>query len=41
MLPIQELEYSAFRDSLGELEARFQLRENVAASNGHPVPVMA
>lgn len=27
MLPIQELEYSAFRDSLAELEAEFQLRE--------------
>jgi fructose 1,6-bisphosphate aldolase/phosphatase len=27
MLPIQELEYSAFRDSLAELEAEFRLRE--------------
>ena len=27
MLPIQELEYSAFRDSLAALEERFQLRE--------------
>lgn len=27
MLPIQELEYSAFRDSLASLEAEFQLRE--------------
>jgi fructose 1,6-bisphosphate aldolase/phosphatase len=27
MLPIQELEYSAFRDSLAELEEQFQLRE--------------
>jgi fructose 1,6-bisphosphate aldolase/phosphatase len=27
MLPIQELEYSAFRDSLAQLEAEFQLRE--------------
>jgi fructose 1,6-bisphosphate aldolase/phosphatase len=27
MLPIQELEYGAFRDSLAELEAQFQLRE--------------
>jgi fructose 1,6-bisphosphate aldolase/phosphatase len=27
MLPIQELEYSAFRDSLGALEAEFQVRE--------------
>ncbi len=27
MLPIQELEYSAFRDSLAELEAQFRLRE--------------
>jgi fructose 1,6-bisphosphate aldolase/phosphatase len=26
MLPIQELEYSAFRDSLAELEARFEIR---------------
>ena len=26
MLPIQELEYSAFRDSLAELEAEFQVR---------------
>ena len=28
MLPIQELEYSAFRDSLAELEAQFHLRES-------------
>lgn len=27
MLPVQELEYSAFRDSLADLEAEFQLRE--------------
>jgi fructose 1,6-bisphosphate aldolase/phosphatase len=27
MLPVQELEYSAFRDSLGELEAQFTLRK--------------
>jgi fructose 1,6-bisphosphate aldolase/phosphatase len=28
MLPVQELEYSAFRDSLAELEAMFELRES-------------
>jgi fructose 1,6-bisphosphate aldolase/phosphatase len=27
MLPVQELEYSAFRDSLAALEEKFQLRE--------------
>jgi hypothetical protein len=26
MLPIQELEYSAFRETLADLEARFELR---------------
>lgn len=42
MLPMQELEYSAFRDSLGELEARFQLRETVTQGNGHAIePVLA
>jgi fructose 1,6-bisphosphate aldolase/phosphatase len=35
MLPIQELEYSAFRDSLGDLEAKFQLSEPVVQTNGH------
>ncbi len=33
MLPIQELEYSAFRDSLGDLEAQFQLREREIAGS--------
>ena len=27
MLPVSELEYSAFRDSLAELDSRFVLRE--------------
>ena len=27
MLPVQELEYSAFRTSLAELESEFRLRE--------------
>jgi fructose 1,6-bisphosphate aldolase/phosphatase len=35
MLPIQELEYSAFRDSLGDLEAKFQMREAPIQRNGH------
>ena len=26
MVPIQELEYSAFRDSLGDLESQFSIR---------------
>jgi fructose 1,6-bisphosphate aldolase/phosphatase len=34
MLPIQELEYSAFRTSLADLEAEFQTREQVAAPDG-------
>ncbi len=34
MLPIQELEYSAFRHSLESLEAEFELRETVASPNG-------
>jgi fructose 1,6-bisphosphate aldolase/phosphatase len=34
MLPIQELEYSAFRTSLAELEAEFQVHEVVESSNG-------
>jgi fructose 1,6-bisphosphate aldolase/phosphatase len=33
MLPIQELEYSAFRDSLGDLEAQFSVRERVVAGS--------
>ncbi|MFQ5923886.1 MAG: fructose 1,6-bisphosphatase, partial [Anaerolineales bacterium] len=33
MLPIQELEYSAFRDSLGDLEAQFTLREKVVSGS--------
>jgi fructose 1,6-bisphosphate aldolase/phosphatase len=32
MLPIQELEYSAFRKSLAELEARFEVRERAPAA---------
>lgn len=36
MLPIQELEYSAFRDSLGELEGRFRLIQSTLLSgDGH------
>jgi len=31
MLPIQELEYSAFRKSLADLEARFEVRERATA----------
>ncbi|MBI4537927.1 MAG: fructose 1,6-bisphosphatase [Gemmatimonadetes bacterium] len=31
MLPVQELEYSAFRDSLAELEERFHIVERAAA----------
>jgi fructose 1,6-bisphosphate aldolase/phosphatase len=34
MLPIQELEYSAFRTSLAELEAEFQVHEMVESPNG-------
>jgi fructose 1,6-bisphosphate aldolase/phosphatase len=34
MLPIQELEYSAFRTSLANLEAEFQEREPVVSPNG-------
>ena len=32
MLPIQELEYSAFRDSLAELEVQFELLEKPVLS---------
>jgi fructose 1,6-bisphosphate aldolase/phosphatase len=32
MLPIQELEYSAFRDSLAELDAQFELSEQPVLS---------
>jgi fructose 1,6-bisphosphate aldolase/phosphatase len=42
MLPMQELEYSAFRHSLASLEAEFHMREAVAHTNGHAAePVMA
>jgi fructose 1,6-bisphosphate aldolase/phosphatase len=42
MLPMQELEYSAFRHSLAALEAEFQMREAVVHTNGHSQePVMA
>jgi fructose 1,6-bisphosphate aldolase/phosphatase len=34
MLPIQELEYSAFRTSLADLEAEFQTRAPVTSTNG-------
>jgi fructose 1,6-bisphosphate aldolase/phosphatase len=34
MLPIQELEYSAFRHSLAGLEAEFSLREAMVHTNG-------
>lgn len=34
MLPIQELEYSAFRDSLAALEAEFTVREQVTGTDG-------
>lgn len=34
MLPIQELEYSAFRDSLAQLDAEFQVSEQVGQTNG-------
>lgn len=33
MLPVQELEYSAFRDSLGDLENQFSIRERVHAGS--------
>ncbi len=36
MLPIQELEYSAFRTSLANLEAEFELREVKPATDGRP-----
>lgn len=40
MLPIQELEYSAFRTSLANLEAEFQIAEPVVSTNGQkPEPV--
>ena len=32
MLPIRELEYSAFRDSLAELEVEFELLEKPVLS---------
>lgn len=32
MLPVQELEYSAFRDSLAELEVHFELLEKSVLS---------
>jgi fructose 1,6-bisphosphate aldolase/phosphatase len=35
MLPIQELEYSAFRTSLANLEAEFEMREPVVSSDGN------
>ncbi len=35
MLPTQELEYSAFRQSLAQLEQEFVLRESVMAPDGH------
>ena len=35
MLPVQELEYSAFRDSLADLESQFSVRERVLAENGN------
>lgn len=43
MLPIQELEYSAFRTSLAQLDKRFAVRGRVRAGraapdNGHPRP---
>ncbi len=39
MLPIQELEYSAFRHSLAGLEEEFELRGELAAmpKDGRPV----
>lgn len=37
MLPIQELEYSAFRTSLAALEAKFQLREGKVTGDGREV----
>ncbi|HMN27389.1 MAG TPA: hypothetical protein PKE45_04470 [Caldilineaceae bacterium] len=34
--------YTTFRDSLAELDARFQLREAMAPSNGHAAePILA
>lgn len=42
MLPIQELEYSAFRTSLANLEAEFRVTESVVSTNGQkPEPVQA
>jgi hypothetical protein len=35
MLPVQELEYSAFRTSLATLEAEFEIREPALASDGN------
>jgi fructose 1,6-bisphosphate aldolase/phosphatase len=41
MLPMQELEYSAFRHSLAALEAEFQMRETVVHSNRHALAPVA
>ena len=38
MLPMQELEYSAFRDALGALEERFETRDGRPEADGEAAP---